>query len=64
MTGDYERTRSRAEIDTRARTARVTLERSELTLAATSRRPFVLRHSLAELWRQLTAPSGRDEREA
>ena len=64
MTGDYERTRSRAEIDARARIARVILERDALAQAATSPLPFALHRSLAELWRHLTAPTGRDEREA
>lgn len=64
MTGNFERTRSRAEIDARARTARVTLERDPLAPATTARRRFALQHSLAELWRQLTQRARRDAREA
>jgi len=63
MTGDFERTFSRAEIDARARLARVALERNAVVMGAAPGR-LVLVQSLAELWRQLIARRSRDEREA
>jgi hypothetical protein len=62
MAGDIDRTFSRAEIDARARVARVALERNALALGVPQRR-LPLLQPVAELWRYLTA-RGRDQREA
>ena len=64
MAEDFDRTFSRAEIDARARLARVALERNALVLGVPQqRRLIVLPRSVAELWRHLTA-RGRNQREA
>jgi hypothetical protein len=64
MTGDFERTRSRVEIDARARVARVALERDALAAGTPARRRFTLQDSLADWWRQLVARQARNQRQA